>query len=116
MNEKITKGPEVALLTKSEREWLLDKIKVSKDYEYRIKSDIKRKMQTFEQLELPLLLKKGFFSHMSDLSVYAQSLSAGPQIQNTKRSLILTSFHKLESLGRDLDPGPLPYQCNALPG
>jgi hypothetical protein len=25
-------------------------------------------------------------------------------------------FTKQESLGRDLDPGPLPYQGNALPG
>ena len=25
-------------------------------------------------------------------------------------------FLKIKSLGRDLDPGPLPYQGNALPG
>jgi hypothetical protein len=39
---------------------LQDKIKVSKVYEYRLKSDIKKKLQTFQQLELPLLMKNGF--------------------------------------------------------
>ncbi|MFL6400552.1 MAG: hypothetical protein ACJ72J_13365 [Nitrososphaeraceae archaeon] len=49
-----------ALLTKTEFDWLQDKIKVSKVYEYRLKSDIKKKLQTFQQLELPLLMKNGF--------------------------------------------------------
>ena len=51
-----------ALLTKTELEWLLGKIQVSKVYEYRIKSDIKKKLQIFQQLELPLLMEKGFIS------------------------------------------------------
>ena|SRR5918995_384414 len=28
----------------------------------------------------------------------------------------IAPFYKIKSLGRDLDPGPLPYQGNALPG
>jgi hypothetical protein len=46
-----------ALLTRTEIKWLLGNVKVSKPYEYRIKSDIKKKIKTFTDLELPLLLK-----------------------------------------------------------
>jgi hypothetical protein len=108
-----------ALLTKTELDWLQHKIKVSKVYEYRLKSDIKKKLQIFQQLELPLLMKNGFISSATnaDLSVYTQTLSANPQIlesSNKARNELLKP--KQESLGRDLDPGPLPYQGNALPG
>jgi hypothetical protein len=54
-NEKIRP----ALLTRIEIEWLLGKIKVSKTYQYRIKSDIRQKIRTFSELELPLLIEKG---------------------------------------------------------
>jgi len=46
---------EPALLTKSEAEWLLGKKQVSKNYEYRLRSVIKSKLQTFTELEVPLL-------------------------------------------------------------
>ena len=108
-----------ALLTKTELEWLLGKIQVSKVYEYRIKSDIKKKLQIFQQLELPLLMEKGFISpssYNSSLSVYTQNLSANPQLyESTKEARIVPFKTKQGSLGRDLDPGPLPYQGNALP-
>ncbi|MGC2599266.1 MAG: hypothetical protein WA395_14200 [Nitrososphaeraceae archaeon] len=35
---------------------------VSKVYEYRLSSDIKRKLQTLRELELPLSIKNGFIS------------------------------------------------------
>jgi hypothetical protein len=68
-----------ALLTKTELDWLQHKIKVSKVYEYRLRSDIKKKLGTFRQLELPLLMKNGFISSNDDLSAYTQSLSSNPQ-------------------------------------
>jgi hypothetical protein len=109
-----------ALLTKTELEWLLGKIQVSKVYEYRIKSDIKKKLQIFQQLELPLLMEKGFISpssYNSSLSVYTQNLSANPQLHESAKGARIEPFKtKQGSLGRDLDPGPLPYQGNALPG
>jgi hypothetical protein len=107
-----------ALLTKTELEWLHHKIKVSKVYEYRLKSDIKKKLQTFQQLELPLLIKNGFISSTNgDLSVYTQNLSANPQIPESRNKARIELLKPKEvSLGRDLDPGPLPYQGNALPG
>jgi hypothetical protein len=62
-----------ALLTKTELDWLQHKIKVSKVYEYRLKSDIKKKLQTFQQLELPLLMRNGFISSANDLSIHSES-------------------------------------------
>ena len=101
-----------ALLTKTELDWLQHKIKVSKVYEYRLKCDIRKKLQTFQQLELPLLIKRGFISSTNDnLSAYTQGLSANTQTSggsNKARNELLKP--KQGSLGRDLDPGPLPYQ------
>ncbi len=68
-----------SILTNSEFEWLTGKKKISKIYEYRIRSDIKKKLQIFQQLELPLLSQSGF---LNDLSVFTQ-LSANTQIDNT---------------------------------
>src|SRR5438874_3380400 len=107
-----------ALLTKSELAWLVGKIQVSKVYEYRIKSDIKKKLQTFQELELPLLMEKGFISpshNNNSLSVYTQNLSANPQLyESTKEARIEPFKTKQGSFGRDLDPGPLPYQGNTM--
>jgi hypothetical protein len=48
-------------LSSSELRWLLGNINVSKSFEYKIKSSIKRKIQTLTELELPLLVKNNFF-------------------------------------------------------
>jgi hypothetical protein len=52
----------IALLTKKERNWLLGNLNLnlSKSYEYKLKSSIKKKIQTFIDLELPLLIKNNF--------------------------------------------------------
>jgi hypothetical protein len=59
----------LVLLSKSELHWLLGDIKVSKSFEYKIKSSIKRKIQTLTELELPLLVKKNFFVNDDWLSL-----------------------------------------------
>ena len=69
-----------ALLTNTELEWLLGRIKVSKQYEYRIKSDIRKKVKIFQELELPILLHSGL---TINLSPFTQNLSANPQLQRT---------------------------------
>jgi hypothetical protein len=56
----------IALLTKKERDWLLRKLDLSKSYEYRLKSSIKKKLQTFMHAELPLLFKSGLFPELSN--------------------------------------------------
>ena len=69
-----------SILTTSEIAWLTGKKQVSKVYEYRIRSDIKKKLQIFQQLELPLLAQNGF---LDELSVFTQKLSANTQIPNS---------------------------------
>ena len=67
-----------ALLTRTEINWLLGNVKVSKPYEYRIKSDIRKKIKTFTDLELPLLLKRRIIDSL-DLSIFTQNLRTNPQ-------------------------------------
>lgn len=66
---------EPALLTRTEIDWLLGKIKVSKSYEYKLKSSIKRKIKDFTNLELPLLKKTGLIPHDLDLTVFGKNLT-----------------------------------------
>jgi hypothetical protein len=49
-----------ALLSKSELQLLLGNVKFSKPFEYKMKNNIKRKIQTLTKLELPLLIKNNF--------------------------------------------------------
>ena len=65
-----------ALLTKSEIEWLLGKIQVSKSYEYKIKSIIRNKVKTLTELELPLLKEKGLIWTSLDLTTNGKILTA----------------------------------------
>ena len=67
-----------AVLTRTEINWLLGNVKVSKPYEYRIKSDIRKKIKTFTDLELPLLLKRRIIDSL-DLSIFTQNLRTNPQ-------------------------------------
>jgi hypothetical protein len=84
-------------------------------------SDIKKKLQIFQQLELPLLAQNGF---INNLSVFTQ-LSANTQISKNQLSIkennYLNGNNHLhcdnQSLGREfqhvsiqLDPRPFPYQ------
>ena len=75
-----------ALLTRTEIEWLLNNVNISKAYEYRIKSDIKKKLKTFTELELPLLLKNGIVDN-SYLSKYTQNLRTNPQVDGQNNSI-----------------------------
>ena len=70
-----------ALLTKSEIEWLSGKKQVSKSFEWKIKSDIKRKLATFESLELPLLQTHGFH-----LTTNCKELTANSKVTNLKNN------------------------------
>jgi hypothetical protein len=55
--EHVQSSRELALLTRKERDWLLGNLDLSKPYGYRLKSSIKRKIRTFVNFELPLLIK-----------------------------------------------------------
>ena len=58
---------ELSLLSKTELEWLLEKKQVSESYNRKIKSQIRRKVENFQNFELPLLLEKGLLS-LSDVT------------------------------------------------
>jgi hypothetical protein len=51
-----------ALLTRTQIDWLQDRIHLSKGYQRKIKSDIRRKLRIFNEVELPLLVKSGFIT------------------------------------------------------
>ena len=78
-----------ALLTRYRIKWLTGKKKFSKVYQYRIRSDIKKKLQVFQVSELPLLVQNGF---LNELSVFTQ-LSANTQ--NTRSTVQLSSKNNL---------------------
>jgi hypothetical protein len=72
-----------ALLSKTELHWLRNDIEVSKSFEYKIKSSIKKKVQTLIELELPLLVKNNFFvndsyNHCIDYDGLGRDLESGP--------------------------------------
>ena len=70
--EEWQRSCELALLTKKERDWLLGNLDLSKPYGYRLKSSIKRKIRTFIDFELPLLIKNNLI-----ISYQLESLGAG---------------------------------------
>ncbi len=53
---------ELSLLSKTELEWLLGKKKLSGSFKRKIKSQIRKKLENFENCELPLLIEKGLIS------------------------------------------------------
>jgi hypothetical protein len=58
VDKEESEANEIALLIRKERDWLLGKIKVSKDYQNHLRHRIKRKLEIFWSKELPLLLTK----------------------------------------------------------
>ena len=55
-----TESIKPALLTRTELEWLNGTKQVSESFEWKIKSEIKRKLRILETLELPLLREHEF--------------------------------------------------------
>ncbi len=96
----------------------VDRQEVDHDYVC-VKSRLNKKLKVFVDQELPLLLKKGYLSDLAEFRNIAdfRNTSAALVVQAGRGlPLIERKNGKKESLGGDLDPGPLPYQGNALPG
>ena len=54
-----------SILTTSELEWLTGKKQVSRGYERKIKCDIQKKVKIFQEMDLPLLIERGFLTNQS---------------------------------------------------
>ena len=70
MTKYIDTAFQSSLLTKTETDWLLGKTQLSKSFEYKIKSIIKRKLRAFNEFELPLILKSGLFPEAEKLAMF----------------------------------------------
>jgi hypothetical protein len=97
------------MLSETELSWLAGMKEISKAYERKLRFSIRNKLKALVEEELPLLVNRGFISDVTANRNGVTEFSSGKQPKPFSSS-------KIKSLGRDLDPGPLPYQGNALPG
>ena len=74
-----------ALLTRTELSWLQGKkFNISVSHEYKIKSQIRKKLRILSSLELPLLEKIGIFS--DDLTIFGKNLTTYSKVDNSFNS------------------------------
>ena len=104
-----------SLLTKTELDWLLGNIQVSGNYNRKIKCQIRKKLENFEKIELPLLIEKGLIS-FSPVTKFSNDVTKDSNADTHSSSSNSETCAQMKSLGRDLIPRPFPYQGNALPG
>ena len=104
-----------SLLSRTELEWLLGNKQSSGIYNRKIKSQIRKKINNFQNLELPLLIEKGLIS-FSLVTKCGNGVTKYSNAENHSSSSNKEICSQMKSLGRDLIPRPFPYQGNALPG
>ena len=63
-----------SLLSRTELEWLLGNKLLSKSFEYKIKSQLKKKISVFLEKEFPLLLQSGLID-VHNLLIYINNIS-----------------------------------------
>jgi hypothetical protein len=83
-------------MTSTELEWLRGKKKVSKVYQYRIRSDIKKKLQVFQLSQLPLLAQNGF---INELSANTQNTRSTVQLSSKNNLVLANNSTDLSSVG-----------------
>src|SRR5437867_11203815 len=79
-----------ALLTRNEIEWLLGNVKVSKAYQYKIKSVIRKKLEILTNVEIPLIQKTGIFSN--DLTLFGKNLTTYGKVSDPINCLNFENF------------------------
>ena len=104
-----------SLLSKTELEWLLGNMQLSGNYNRKIKSQIRKKINNFQNFELPLLIEKGLIS-FSPVTKYSNGVTKYGNADTHSSSSNSDTCAQMKSLERDLIPRPFPYQGNALPG
>jgi hypothetical protein len=77
-----------AFLSNTEREWLLGNIQVSKSFEYKMRSSIRKKVQMLFELDIPLLIKNNFIaSTESDTEALGRAESTRPVHKRNYKAL-----------------------------
>jgi hypothetical protein len=67
-------------LTRSEIEWLAGARKISKTYEYKMKSTIRKKLDNLLKTELPLIQNSGLYPE--NLTVFGKTLTVFGKVDN----------------------------------
>ena len=123
MAQEIKSSLKPSLLTKTETDWLSGKTHLSKTYEYKIKSIIKRKLRAFNEFELPLILKSGLFPEAEKLATFNNHNESmdNPSLEFSYLSIKENeetwagfgqgNLARESNLGKAKVPGPNPGQC-----
>ena len=91
-----------SLLTKTELDWLLGNIQVSGNYNHKIKSQFRKKINNFENLELPLLIEKGLIS-FSPVTKFSNGVTKNSSVDTHSSSSNSETCAQIKSLERDLN-------------
>ena len=76
----------LSLLTRKEKEWLLGRVQVSNTTRRDLKYRIRKKLEIFQNQEVPLLMQSGFFEDYKDYNL----MSSNPYIGSSVVSPITT--------------------------
>lgn len=81
------------LLSHTKKEWLLGNVKLSEEYERKITSAIKKKIQNFQNFELPLLIKNGLLSYPH----VTESCNNGTKYSNGNNSCFRSNYSIIDN-------------------
>ena len=96
------------MLSKTERNYLSDKIQLSNNHKRFLNYKIKKKLKEFYQLELPLIQNSSVSDFTNVISKFANTFD-----NNSNKETISEAK---QSLGWALTPRPNAYEAFALPG
>jgi hypothetical protein len=85
-------GASPALLTKTDLQWSNGNIQLSYAYQRKIKSDIKKKIRILQEIELPLLMEKGFISQLTAVTSNCNAVTTNCNKGITGKNLNSASF------------------------
>ncbi len=94
----MTEGKDIrpALLTRTQICWLQDKIQLSNSYERKIKSDIRKRLKIFNELEVPLLVKSGFITATANCNIVTTDCN-----MNSPSNLSMPEIQSQNMVGRE---------------
>jgi len=81
------------LFSHTEKKWLLGNAKLSEWYERKIKSDIRRKLKIFKNMNLAMLIKKGWF----DYHAVTENSNSVIKYSKTQNMLLPSKYYRIEN-------------------